>query len=183
MTVTFGPDHIVFAAYEFPWASVHPHGVLPASHVRDASMGGRPEVRTDSGETLFLSRDDAAGLAEFCLRHGIADVVRFDVWGNLLEPFLDTEFSAEASAATCARLHSVGLSQDVIDSIRARLTPLMHAYNLDSMLWEWADLGLYDLLRALNGELVPASLAASLGDPAEVYRWVMEIADHGRDRP
>ncbi|USX53039.1 hypothetical protein [Lentzea sp. HUAS12] len=180
MTVTFGPDHIVFAAYEFPWASVHPHGLLPASAVRDVSVSGQPEIRTVLGETLFLSPQDSSGLAEFCLRHGIPDVVRFDVWGNLLEPFLDTTFSAEASAATCARLHSAGLSQDLIDSIRERIAPLMRAYNFDSMLWEWADLGLYDLLSAVNGRLVPASLPAALGDPAEVYRWAMEIADYGR---
>ncbi|MFD4639946.1 hypothetical protein ACFWN2_21720 [Lentzea sp. NPDC058436] len=180
MTVTFGPDHIVFTTYEFPWAGVHPHGLLPASAVRDVSVSGQPEIRTLSGETLFLSRDDAVGLTSFCSRHRIADVVRFDVWGNLLEPFLDTSFSVEAAAATCARLHSVGLSQDSIDSIRARVAPLMRAYNFDSMLWEWADLGLYDLLNALNGRLVPASLPASLGDLGEVYQWAMEIADYGR---
>lgn len=181
MTVTFGPDHIVFAGYEFPWASVHPHGVLPASAVRDASTQVRPpEIRTASGETLFLSWDDSAGLAEFCQRHEISVAGRLDVWGNLFEPFLDTSFSAAQIAATDARLHAVGLSQASIDSIRARLTPLMRAYNFDSMLWDWAHLGLYDLLRALNGTLVHPSLPATLGDPFEVYRWAMEIADYGR---
>ncbi|MDX3661232.1 hypothetical protein PV646_28340 [Streptomyces sp. ID05-26A] len=180
MTVTFGPDHIVFTAYEFPWASVHPHGLLSAVDVRDVSTTLQPEIRTVTGETLFLSWDDKPGLVEFCRRHGIADVVRFDVWGNLFEPFLDTEFTDSQKAATNARLHGVGLSQASIDSIRTRLTPLMHAYNFDSMLWDWTDLGLYDLLSALNGKLVPASLPATLGDLAEVYRWAMEIADYGR---
>ncbi|WP_330274536.1 hypothetical protein OG205_02250 [Lentzea sp. NBC_00516] len=181
MTVTFGPDHIVFAGYEFPWASVHPHSILPASAVRDASTQvGPPEIRTVSGETLFLSWDDSDGLAGFCQRHGISVAGRLDVWGNLFEPFLDTSFSAAHIAATDARLHAVGLSQSSIDSIRARLTPLMRAYNFDSMLWDWTHLGLYDLLRALNGTLVHPSLPATLGDPFEVYRWAMEIADYGR---
>ncbi|MFJ8958640.1 hypothetical protein ACIRG5_04575 [Lentzea sp. NPDC102401] len=79
------------------------------------------------------------------------------------EPFLDTSFSAAQIAA-----------------IRARLTPLMRAYNFDSMLWDWTHLGLYDLLRALNGTLVRPSSPATLGDPFEVYRWAMEIADYGR---
>ncbi|WP_434445644.1 hypothetical protein [Lentzea sp. E54] len=181
MTVTFGQDHIEFADYRFPWASVHPHGVLPVPDVRDASVqAGPPEIRTVAGETLFLARDDKAALAAFCERHDIAVVSRFDVWGNLLESFLDTEFSVSQQEATNARLRAVGLSQASIDSIRARLKPLMHAYNFDSMLWEWADLGLYDLLRALSGVLVPADLPGTLGDPAEVYRWAMEIADYGR---
>jgi hypothetical protein len=181
MSVTFGPDHIVFAGYEFPWASVHPHGVLTAAHIRDASMQvGPPEIRTRSGETLFLSWDDKAGLEQFCQRHAIPLTGRLDVWGNLFEPFLDTEFSPEHQAATDARLHAVGLSQESIDSIRARLTPLMRAYNFDSMLWDWTHLGLYDLLKALNGHLVHPALPASLGDLDEVYRWAMEIADYGR---
>jgi hypothetical protein len=180
VTVTFAPDHIVFAGYEFPWASVHPHGLLPASAVRDVSTSGQPEIRTVLGGTLFLSHEDGSGLSEFCLRHGIADLVRFDVWGNLLEPFLDTSFSVEHQAATDARLRSAGLAQESIDAARARVAPLMRAYNFDSMLWEWADLGLFDLLNALSGKLVPASLPGSLGDLSEVYRWAMEIADYGR---
>jgi hypothetical protein len=176
--MTFGPDHILFPGYEFPWASVYPHGVLPASDIRDASLvPAPPEIRTLTGETLFLSPGDKAGLAEFCRRHTIPVVRRLDVWGNLLEPFLDTEFSASHQSATDARLRAVGLTQESIDAIRHRLAPLMRSYNFDSMLWEWADLGLYDLLKALNGTLVDPALPATLG---EVYRWAMEIADHGR---
>ncbi|GLY46753.1 hypothetical protein [Lentzea sp. NBRC 102530] len=180
MTVTFGPDRIVFASYRFPWASVAPHGVLRAADVRDVSSGFSPfEIRTVSGETLFLT-GDSAGLKAFCLRHSVPEVARFDVWGNLLEPFLDTSFDAAHVAATDARLRGVGLTQSDVDSIRARVRPLMEAYNLDSMLWEWAHLGLYDLLDALSGTLVPAALTSSLGDLGEVYRWAMEIADYGR---
>ncbi|MEV6238614.1 hypothetical protein [Lentzea sp. NPDC051838] len=174
----FGPDHIVFTSYEFPWASVYPHGVLRAEDIRDAYVEAGPlEIRTRSGETLFVAIDDKAGLAEFCERHSIPLVRRLDVWSNLLDPFLDTEFSPAEEAATDARLRGVGLSQESIDSIRDRVGPLMRSYNFDSMLWEWADLGLFDFLKALNGTLVDPALPATLGDPAEVYRWAMEIAD------
>ncbi|MFD4676405.1 hypothetical protein ACFWNN_42255 [Lentzea sp. NPDC058450] len=180
MTVTFGPDRIVFSSYRFPWASVAPHGVLRASDVRDVSCSFSPfEIRTVAGETLFLT-GDPAGLKAFCARHDVPSVVRFDVWGNLLEPFLDTSFSASDVAATDARLAGVGLPEADVRSIRERVGPLMRAYNFDSMLWEWAHLGLYDLLDALSGTLVPASLPATLGDPGEVYRWAMKIADYGR---
>lgn len=180
----FGPDHIVFSSYAFPWASVHPHGVLPASAVRDAYVESGPlEIRTRSGETLFASWDDKAGLEEFCRRHSIPLVRRLDVWANLLEPFLDTEVGAEEEAATDSRLRSVGLSQPEIDSIRARLAPLMRSYNFDSGLWEWCDLGLYDLLNALCGKLVDPALLPALGDLGEVYRWAMEIADYGPALP
>jgi hypothetical protein len=179
--VKFGPDHIVFTTYAFPWASLHPHGVLRACDIRDAWLeGGPPEIRTRSGETLFASRDDRAALAEFCRRHSIPLVRRLDVWGNLLEPFLDTEFGPDHAAATDARLRAAGLPQAEIDSIRARLTPLMRSYNFDSGLWEWCDLGLFDLLNALSGNLVDRALLPALGDLGAVYRWAMEIADYGR---
>ncbi len=176
----FGPDHIVFTTYAFPWASVYPHGVLAATDVRDAYVeGGPPEIRTRSGETLFVSWDDKAGLAQFCQRHSIPLVRRLDVWGNLFEPFLDTEFNPAHVAATDARLREAGLPQPEIDAIRARLTPLMRSYNFYSGLWEWCDLGLFDLLNALCGNLADPALLPALGDLDEVYRWAMEIADHG----
>ncbi|MEU0885716.1 hypothetical protein ABZ345_44640 [Lentzea sp. NPDC005914] len=174
----FGPDHIAFTTYAFPWASVYPHGVLRASDIRDAYVEAGPlEIRTRSGETLFASWDHKAALVQFCERHSIPLVRRLDVWGNLFEPFLDTEFGAEHEAATDARLRAAGLPQPEIDSIRARLAPLMRAYNFDSGLWEWCDLGLYDLLNALNGTLVDRALLPALEDLGEVYRWAMEIAD------
>ncbi|MDT7788454.1 MAG: hypothetical protein QOF58_6873 [Pseudonocardiales bacterium] len=177
----FGPDHLVFTTYAFPWASVYPHGTLAASAIRDASVdAGPPEIRTRAGETLFVSWEDKAGLAQFCLRHSIPLVRRLDVWANLLEPFLDTEFGPEHEASTDARLREVGLPQREIDAIRERFTPLMRSYNFDSGLWEWCDLGLFDLLNALNGSLVDRALLPALGDLGEVYRWAMEIADYGR---
>ncbi|HEX8870376.1 MAG TPA: hypothetical protein VF821_32225 [Lentzea sp.] len=177
----FAPDHIVFTTYAFPWASVYPHGVVDASDIRDAYVAASPaEIRTAAGETLFVSWEDRAGLEQFCLRHSIPLVTRLDVWGNLLEPFLDTEFGPEHEAATDARLREVGLPQPEIDAIRERLAPLMTSYNLDSGLWEWCDLGLFDLLNALNGSLVDPALLPALGDLGEVYRWAMEIAERGR---
>lgn len=99
--MTFGPDHILFASYQFPSASVHPHGVLPATQIRSAWVeSSPPEIHTSAGETLFLSSDDRAGLAEFCARHSIPLVGRLDIWGNLFEPFLDTEFGPEHQSAT-----------------------------------------------------------------------------------
>ncbi|MGW6446274.1 hypothetical protein [Lentzea sp. NPDC055074] len=72
--------------------------------VRDVSTALRHEIRTVSGETLFLSWEDEPGLVEFRGCHGFPDVVRFDVWGNLFEPFLDTSFtdSQQAGARVAA---------------------------------------------------------------------------------
>ncbi|MEV4145789.1 hypothetical protein AB0J40_19105 [Amycolatopsis sp. NPDC049691] len=181
MIVTFAEDHICFRQYPFAGASVHPTGVVTPDRIRDAEPGATPpEIRTTRGETLFVPHDRRAELEEFGHRHGIAVVRRRDVWADLLEPFLDTEIGAEAERATDERLHRAGIPRPEVRRIRDRLTPLMTAYNFDSMLWEWAYLGLFHLLSAVNGPLVPPGIRAGVGDPAKVHAWAMDIAERGQ---
>ncbi|WP_173123329.1 hypothetical protein [Kibdelosporangium persicum] len=178
MDVTIADDHIRFLRYEFRGASVHPHGTLTAAQIRGVNWKlAPPEIRTVLGETLFVPAGQRQELEQFCRRNDIAFDRRLDAWGNLLEPFLDTKISDETADATDERLRKAGFDFGEIAEIRLRIAPLMKAYNIDSMLWDWANLGLYDLLRAVSGHLVPAGLPATLGDPAEVYAWAQEIAD------
>jgi hypothetical protein len=178
MDVTFADDFIRFPHYDFRGASVHPDGTLTAAQIRGVNWKlAPPEIRTERGETLFVPADQRPELEQFCQRNGIAFDRRLDVWGNLLEPFLDTEISDETADATDERLRRAGFEPGEIAEIRLRIAPLMKAYNIDSMLGDWANLGLYDLLRAVSGHLVPAGLPATLGDPADVYAWAQEIAD------
>ncbi|MGK3208019.1 hypothetical protein [Amycolatopsis sp. MEPSY49] len=182
MIVTFAEDHICFQQYPFAGASVHPTGVVTPDRIRDAEPRATPpEIRTTRGETLFVPHDRRAGLEEFCRRHGIAVVRRRDVWADLLEPFLDTEVGAEAERATDERLQRAGIPRSEVTRIRERLTPLMTAYNFDSMLWEWAYLGLFHLLSAVNGPLVPPRIRAGAGDPAKLHAWAMAIAERGQE--
>ncbi|WP_236790957.1 hypothetical protein [Amycolatopsis sp. GM8] len=181
MDVSFAEDHIVFARYEFPGATVHPAGVLTLARIRDADpKAWPPEIRTTLGETLFVPRAQEPELEEFCRRNDVTTKRRPWIWSDLLEPFLDTWFDPDDERATDERLHKAGLSQEEITEIRQRLTPLMRAYNFDSMLWEWVDLGLFDLLNAATGPLVNPALQATLGDPAAFYTWAMAIAERSR---
>ncbi|WAL64945.1 hypothetical protein ORV05_29075 [Amycolatopsis cynarae] len=181
MEVSFAEDHILFLRYDFPGATVHPTGTLTARQIRDANwILSPPEIRTTLGETLFVPHAQQAQLEQFCLRNGIAGKQRLDIWSDLLEPFLDTEFGPEHVQATDKRLRQAGLSGEEVAGIRRRVTPLMHAYNFDSMLWEWVDLSLYDLLSAATGPLVDPGIQAALGDPSAFYNWAMEIAERRR---
>lgn len=179
MDVEFGVEEIRFAGYEIPSAGVHPDGALTRAAIRDADWGTHPpEVRTMGGETLFVPVARREDLARFCERTGVARVRRFDVWADLLEPFLDTEFSARDQADTIERLWvRAGLSAGEVDRIRADVTRLMTAYNFDSMLWEWAHLGLFDLVSAAAGRLTSPRIIAELGPGDEFYWWAMRLAD------
>lgn len=183
MEVTFAADRIRFAGYNFPGASVYPSGSLTVARIRDADPSAiQPEIRTTLGETLFVPVADRSALENFCDSNGIAKEYRPDTWSDLLDPFLDTYFDPEDQRTTENRLSAAGLPLDEVTEIRRRLEPVMVAYNIDSMLWEWVHLGLYDLLAAITGPLVKPSLQATLGDPAVLYDWAMEIADRGRER-
>ncbi|MFD3701591.1 hypothetical protein ACFWUP_00435 [Nocardia sp. NPDC058658] len=99
-----------------------------------------------------------------------------DIWGDLLEPFLDTSFDDEHQRRTETRLRRAGVSAEEIVEIRGRVERAMLSYNFDSMLWDWTYLGLYDLLSAANGVLARPAARAKLGDPAQFYHWAMRIA-------
>ncbi|MFG1771816.1 hypothetical protein ACGFIX_19760 [Nocardia salmonicida] len=177
MRVVIGDTEIQFVDYPFAGASVYPDGVLAVSEIADADPRAfPPELRTVSGETLFVLASDAPALAEFCRRTEIVVRRRGDIWADLLEPFLDTSFDDEDQRATEARLHRAGIALPEVADIRARVEQAMMSYNFDSMLWEWVHLGLYDLLSAANGVLVRPAARATLGDPAQLYRWAMGIA-------
>ncbi|TDD82868.1 hypothetical protein E1293_15770 [Actinomadura darangshiensis] len=178
MEATFAEDHICFQDYGFRGATVHPIGMVTPARIRDADWKAiDPEIRTTRGETLFVPRRQKPELEEFCHRHGIARASRYDAWGDLLEPFLDTRLGPECERATLGRLHEAGFPPAEVAGIRRRLTPLMHAYNFDAMVWEWAYLGLRDLLNAANAPIVAPALQDALGDPATFYTWTMRIAD------
>ncbi|MGW2397315.1 hypothetical protein ACWCYY_12250 [Kitasatospora sp. NPDC001664] len=89
--------------------------VVPVRAVRDADPDATPpEVRTVEGETVFFPAGQRAELRAFCARHGIALLRRADVWGDLLEPFLDTVFTAE---------HWAGLEPGEVPAVRDRVAP------------------------------------------------------------
>ncbi|MFD3745473.1 hypothetical protein [Nocardia sp. NPDC058633] len=177
MLVVIADTEIRYVNYPFVGVSVHPDGVVAASEIREVDPRATPpELRTEHGETLFVVASDGSSLDDFCHRDAIAVRRRPDIWGDLLEPFLDTWFDPEHQRATEQRLVRAGLSSAEIVEIRRRVEPAMMSYNFDSMLWDWVYLGLHDLLSAANGVLVRPSAQATLGDPVQLYRWAMRIA-------
>lgn len=181
MEVTFAEDHICFLRYEFRGASVHPFGMVTPVRIRDADWTAiRPEIRTTLGETLFVPHRRKSDLEKFCDRHGIVRVSRPDTWADLLEPFLDTRFGPDDERTCFDRLGKAGFPREEVTRIRQRLGPLMYAYNFDAMVWEWIQLGLFDVLNAANAPIVKSSLQIALGDPAVFYDWTMKIAEQHR---
>jgi len=149
-------------------------GAVTTDVIADADLTATPpEIRTVSGVTLFVSAEQREELEWFCRASRIPTRTRPDVWGDLLEPFLDTQFTPEHEAATLSRLRRAGMTETEVGQIRARVGPLMLAYN--AIHWDWSHLGLADLLDAMTTEALPGG--AELGETSSFYRWAMGIAN------
>lgn len=179
-TVIIEADAIRFQAYPFVPASVYPDGVVPAAAIRGISSRRAPsEVWLESGETLFVPAPGGDGLRAFGASHGLRDRIGIDVWGLLLEPFIDSEIGTEEAARSLRALLEVGLDESTIEAIRVEVSASMVAYNFVSGLWEWCHLGLFDLLSAGSGSLVSKDLVWPPEVMAERYWRFMAIAARG----
>jgi hypothetical protein len=189
LEVAFAGSHAFFPAGHLSRAGGTFDGTLAASAIRDADPAAAPpEIRTLSGETLFVSAVQREKLERFCRASQIPVRKRPDIWGDLLEPFVDTQPAPEHEALTLSRLHQAGLTDTDIDQIRAKVGPLMLAYN--TVHWDWYHLGLADLLDAVTTDSLPEYLSArlremraELGETASFYAWAMRIANSAGPQP
>lgn len=152
----------------YPFARAARPSRIPAESLTEICVGwAPPAVRTREGEFLFIEAPHAAQLAAFGERNGVPFVRREDVWSLILEPFLDTEFGADARERTLARLGACGVPRDEVASIRERVEWRMLA--LTAVTWEWVYYGLYDVLTVMRS--------------TDFYAYAMRIADRGPVRP
>lgn len=165
----FHENGIEFRSYPFRPASVSEEPAVHFDLIKDVDLSkSPPEVRLKSGEILFISATQSKELEAFAARFRIAALNRVDVWADLLEPFLDTEFSLAEQEKTLRRLEEQGFSRREIASIRKTVKDPVLLYN--SVLWEWVHLGLFDVLEAVSRQ-------TSAGRFEEFYWYAMEIAN------
>jgi hypothetical protein len=127
------------------------------------------EIKTKQGETLFILAAQKDDLLKFAKENKLLVIPRFDIWYLLLEPFLDTVFEDEEKERTLRILEQNGISQKECEIIRDEVSKVMILYNFATGLWDWAHLGLMDLLSAQRGVL-------SEVDFQKFYWYAMEIA-------
>ena len=145
--LNFTADAIVFPkGYDFRYSTVIRRDKVRAITINEVDLSAAPpSLVINSAEVIFISavyRNELAALAE---RNGIPQVKRFDIWGALNEPFLDTTHTPEQQAQTIALLAENNIPPAEVVDIRKRIRRTMLFYN--SFVWEWVYLGHYDYLR------------------------------------
>ena len=137
---------VTLPRYPFPTLKTR---VLERSDIVEVVDWFPPVIVTTAGEVLLISRTELDELKALCTHQNVPFVQRYDVWSDLLDPFLDTEFSPEFQDANRQRLNQRGNLTDVeIDSIRAEVEEEM--LQLSGLAWEWLHYSLADVLSAMK---------------------------------
>ncbi len=140
--------HIEYDGYSFEPSMIHGKHHLSMEEIDCVIENFIPPAVVVGEEIVFFSAEYKKEVKAFADRNSIDIVYVEDLWSWILEPFLDTDFDTKTSGYCYQKLQEYDLGQTEVDQIRATQTPRMLYYNYDTNLWEWAYLGLYDLLSA-----------------------------------
>ena len=150
-TIKFFDDSIGFSNYVFSPSKVYSKSSMKkilAEKIDEIDLQGAPPVLKIGDELIFVSAEHRSELESFASRNNIAVQTRFDIWDAILEPFIDTEFPPENAKRNKENLERYGLGEEQVQKWRERVGETMVAYNFGTGLWDWAHLGLWDLLNA-----------------------------------
>lgn len=179
----FQQKTIRFENYPFSAASIYPSGSVGRDQIKEIIISHcPPEVRLNTGEILFVSAVYKDTLRDYAIKYDIPIVDRVDIWGWILEPFLDTEFTAEDEEKVYQILVENDIGQAEWEEIRESVGRAMIAYNFLSGLWEWAHLGQFDLLQAYSGILSGEKFKLPEKEFKDIYWMTMELANRAKKK-
>jgi hypothetical protein len=172
--VAFEPDGLRLRWKRWRGEAKYIGSFVPWSLVRDADPGwAPPQLRLRDGRTLFIPATRKDELARALEAAGVSTVRRPDVWGHLLEPFVDTDYDIMKERWE-SDLRQWGLSGREVRAIRRRFSRRMLA--LTFLTWEWGGYGQDDLLLAWAW-FRPTPCVASWWGYRRLRRWTDMIAD------
>ena len=167
--LTIGDDFLKIENYPFEPSIAYRQTIFKTDQIDDIDFKSYPPTFRIGNELIFLTAQRKVELEEFAKKNNIKTVERPMIWGWILEPFLDTEFTTETDQRLKKLLENYGLTNDQVKSLRAEVETQMLKYNFDTMLWEWGGLDAPDVLRAMRTKY-------KKDEYEDFYRRVMEIA-------
>ncbi len=162
-------DYIQIDDYPFQPSIAYGQTRILVDTIDEIDIESYPPTIKVKDELIFLTSEKRDELKEFARRNDLKIVKRPDIWGWILEPFLDTEFTKETDERLTRLLNEYGLTEEIVNSIRKEVKTQMLKYNFDTMLWEWGGLGAEDVLKAMRTKY-------NEEDFKEFYDKVMKLA-------
>ena len=136
--------------YPFKPSQVYPNRLIQASEIDALSFDSYPPLINIQNEVIFISREHSNSLELFMERNNINSFKPSRTWSWILEPYLDTEYTSENHKRIIKLLSTKKIHEAELDKIRNEIKNQMLKYNFDTMLWEWGDLGVSDVLAAMR---------------------------------
>jgi len=167
--LTIGDDFLKIENYPFEPSIAYGQTIFKTNQIDDIDFKSYPPTFRVGNELIYLTSEKKVELEEFATRNNIKTIERPMIWGWILEPFLDTEFTTETDQRLTKHLENYGLTADHVKSLRAEVETQMLKYNFDTMLWEWGGFDALDVLKAMR-----TKYKKEVFD--NFYRRVMEIA-------
>lgn len=167
--LTIGDDFLKIENYPFKPSIAYRQTIFKTNQIDDIDFQSYPPTFKVGNELIFLTSEKKVELEEFAKKNNIKTVERPMIWGWILEPFLDTEFTTETDERLTKLLINYGLKADQIKSLRSEVETQMLKYNFDTMLWEWGGFDASDVLRAMRTKYKKAEFE-------DFYKRVMNIA-------
>jgi len=167
--LTIGNDFLRIENYPFEPSIAFRKTTFISQEIDEIDFKSYPPTIRIKNELIFLTAEKKSELGEFAKRNSIKTVERRDVWGWILEPFLDTEFRDETNQRLSQLLEKYGLTTEQVKILRAEVEIQMLKYNFDTMLWEWGGFSACDVLKAMRTKY-------NENEFRKFYKQVMKIA-------
>lgn len=167
--LTIGNDYLKIDNYPFEPSIAFNQTTFKADQIDDIDYKSYPPTFRIKNELIFLPYNKKVELEEFAKNNDIKTVERTPIWSWILEPFLDTEYTAETDQRLTKLLAKYGLTENQVRSLRIEVETQMLKYNFDTMIWEWCVFNTSDVLRAMRTKYKKEEFE-------DFYKRVMEIA-------
>lgn len=148
--LTVGNDFLKIENYPFEPSIAYRQSIFKADQIDEIDFKSYPPTIRIGEELIFLTREKKDELENFAKSNNIKTVERPTIWGWILEPFLDTDFTPETDERLTKLLEAYGLTIEQIKSLRTEVETQMLKYNFDTMLWEWGGLDTLEVLKAMR---------------------------------
>ena len=143
-------NEIYISEYPFEPSVAYPNKLIKATDIISISADfGFCKIYVDN-DIVFVTSEQKTELLKFAEKNKITLKKHSWNWDWILEPYLDTEFTADTEKRIEKCLTKVGIDKIETDKIRNEVGKQMDKYNFDTMLWDWCSLGLSDVLSAMR---------------------------------
>lgn len=167
--LTIGDDYLKIENYPFEPSIAYGQNIFKTNQIDNIDLKSYPPTFRVGNELIYLTSEKKVELEEFATRNNIKTIERPMIWGWILEPFLDTEFTTETDQRLTKLLENYGLTANQVKSLREEVETQMLKYNFDTILWEWGGFDALDVLKAMRTKYKKEEFD-------NFYRRVMEIA-------